>query len=164
MKKISILLTKYTDWISNLVYHLAGVGYTHSSIALSDEPELYYSFNYHGFAIETLEKHRRRGVRHSCCYQLEISDDEYNKLKRSLQHFLEHRENYHYTRLGVLCCALHFPLHWKRHYFCSQFVAEVLESSGAVRLQKDSGCYLPNHLIPILETHPGKIQMIENPV
>lgn len=34
MKQICILLTKYSDWISSLVYYIGGQGYTHSSIAL----------------------------------------------------------------------------------------------------------------------------------
>ena len=63
MKQICILLTKYSDWISSLVYYIGGQGYTHSSIALGDQPTQFYSFNYRGFAVETTEKHRRRGVR-----------------------------------------------------------------------------------------------------
>ena len=67
MKQICILLTKYFDWISSLVYYIGGQGYTHSSIALGDQPTQFYSFNYRGFAVETTEKHRRRGVRCSRC-------------------------------------------------------------------------------------------------
>lgn len=141
MKEIMILLTKYSDWISSMVYHFCGKGYTHVSIALEDEPETYYSFNYRGFAIETLEKHRRRGVNYSRCYRIQIPD--------------------RYTRFGVLCCALHIPLHWKRHYFCSQFVAELLEHSGAVALTKSSSLFLPNHFIALMEAQ-SCCQIIDN--
>lgn len=55
MKQICILLTKYSDWISSLVYYIGGQGYTHSSIALGDQPTQFYSFNYRGFAVETTE-------------------------------------------------------------------------------------------------------------
>ena len=127
MKQICILLTKYSDWISSLVYYIGGQGYTHSSIALGGQPTQFYSFNYRGFAVETTEKHRR---------------------------FLENRENYRYTRLGVLCCVLRLPLYWKNHYFCSQFVAELLSESKALRLSRKPCFYLPNHFIRLLETQP----------
>lgn len=162
--QVSILLTKYSDWISSLVYLFCGSGYTHSSIALEEHPKLYYSFNYRGFALETIEKHRRRGVRHSRCYQIEVSDAIYAEIKKNLNDFKEHQEEYHYTRLGVLCCILHIPFHWKKHYFCSQFVAEILVRSKAVHLETDSACYLPNHLIPLLETQAESIRIVEDPI
>ena len=37
MRQISVLLTKYSDWISTLVYYIGGRGFTHSSIALEED-------------------------------------------------------------------------------------------------------------------------------
>lgn len=53
MRQISVLLTKYSDWISTLVYYIGGRG-THSSIAPEEDETTYYSFNYRGFAVETV--------------------------------------------------------------------------------------------------------------
>ena len=145
MKQICILLTKYSDWISSLVYYIGGQGYTHSSIALGDQPTQFYSFNYRGFAVETTEKHRRRGVRCSRLYRLNVSDTVYERIEERIRYFLENRENYRYTRL---------PLYWKNHYFCSQFVAELLSESKALRLSRKPCFYLPNHFIRLLETQP----------
>lgn len=39
MKKITILLTKYSDWISNMVYIMEGGGYTHASLGLEEEED-----------------------------------------------------------------------------------------------------------------------------
>lgn len=36
MKEITILLTRYSDWISSFVYHVAGHGYTHASLSLGE--------------------------------------------------------------------------------------------------------------------------------
>ena len=145
MRQISVLLTKYSDWISTLVYHIGGHGFTHSSLSLEEDEDTYYSFNYRGFAVETVDKHRRRGVKCSRCIQLQVSDEAYLEIKERIQGILEHRGEYRYTRLGLLCCILHLPFHWKDHYFCSQFVAELLRESGAVPLQQPSCLYLPNH-------------------
>ncbi len=146
MKQICILLTKYSDWISSLVYYIGGQGYTHSSIALGGQPTQFYSFNYRGFAVETTEKHRRRGVRCSRLYRLNVSDTVYERIEERIRYFLENRENYRYTRLGVLCCVLRLPLYWKNHYFCSQFVAELLSESKALRLSRKPCFYLPTIL------------------
>ena len=109
MKQISILLTKYSDWTSRLIHWMSGRGYTHSSIALEDSPERYFSFNHRGFTEETLEKHRRHGVRQSRCYQIQVSDEVYAALESRIQWFLTHRTRFRYSRFGVFCCLLHIP-------------------------------------------------------
>lgn len=144
MKKITILLTKYSDLISSFVYHVAGRGYTHASLGLADEPGVYYSFNYKGFCVETLEKHRRRGVEKSLGCEVEVSDEAYEVLKARIAQFETRRAEMRYTRVGVFFCLLRLPFRWKDHYFCSQFVAELLQASGAVPLKKRAELYLPN--------------------
>lgn len=162
MKEVSILLTKYSDWISSMVYILCGKGYTHASISLEENFDTYYSFNYRGFAVETISKHKKRGVKKSRCYRLEITEQSYKIIKNRIQDMEAHRSAYQYTRIGVLFCLLHIPFHWKRHYFCSQFVAELLESSGAIELSKPSNFFLPNNFIPLLENR--RCPVIDNVV
>ena len=99
MKTVTILLTKYSDVVSTLVYYLCGRGYTHASLSL-DGGEIYYSFNYHGFCKETLDRHRHRGVKKSLAYQLHVSDSAYEGITRSLAVFKAHRAEFGYTRLG----------------------------------------------------------------
>lgn len=113
MRQIYVLLTKYSDWLSAVVCHVSGRGFTHSSISLDEDPDTYYSFNFRGFAVETAEKHRRRGVRNSRCIQLQVSDAAYTRLRMRLLDMLAHRAEYHYTRLGVLFCILRLPFRWK---------------------------------------------------
>ena len=63
MKTISILLTKYSDLVSTFIYSITGRGYTHVSLALGGTETEFYSFNYHGFCVETRERHRKHGVK-----------------------------------------------------------------------------------------------------
>lgn len=164
MKTVSVLLTKYSDWISSIVYHLSGHDYTHASLSLEGNADLFYSFNYRGFCIETLEKHRRRGVTRSLCYQLEVPDAAYDDMKRRISEFEQHREEYRYTRLGLLFAILHIPFCWKKHYICSQFVAELLAGSGAVPLKRYTGVYLPSQFCPELEQLPQLMHITYNPL
>ena len=164
MKQISILLTKYSDWTSRLIHWMSGRGYTHSSIALEDSPERYFSFNHRGFTEETLEKHRRHGVRQSRCYQIQVSDEVYAALESRIQWFLTHRTRFRYSRFGVCCCLLHIPFRRKDQYFCSQFVAELLADSGAVSLSRNPTLFQPNHFIELLEHQPCCVRIVENVV
>ena len=162
MRQISILLTKYSDWISTLIYHVGGRGFTHSSIALEEDQDTYYSFDFRGFAVETVEKHRRRGVKNSRCIRLQVSDRAYRAIKQRIRTMLEHRTSYHYTRLGLLCCILHLPFRWNSHYFCSQFVAELLEGSGAAPLKRAPCFYLPNQFATELLELPACRDVLYN--
>ncbi len=144
MKTITVLLTKYSDWISWIVYHIGAGEYTHASLALEGE-EYFYSFNYRGFCVETLEKHKRRGVEHCLAYELQIPEQSYNKIKNRIEDVLSNREQYSYTRFGLVLAVLRIPFRWNYHYFCSQFVAELLKEFGGVPLKKNVNTYLPNH-------------------
>lgn len=155
MKEIKILLTRYSDTISNIIYYLTSRGYTHASIALEDEPDKFYSFNYKGFAIETLEKHKKRGVQKSRCYTISIPDDAYYFIRGKIDYFIKTKEIWRYSSFGAFCCVLHIPFHLKNHYFCSQFVAELLKQSGAVRFKRPACLFLPNHFIGLMRQQGG---------
>lgn len=84
MKTISIVLTKYSDLLSNLFYIFGGGGYTHISLSLEESGETMYSFNFKGFCTETLAKHRRRGVHKSLACRLQVPDNVYDSWRAVL--------------------------------------------------------------------------------
>lgn len=164
MKKVTILLTKYSDWVSELIYFLCGHGYTHASIGLEEDPDTYYSFNFRGFCTETTEKHRRRGVTVSQSYEVAVSDDAYARIQARVADFRQRRTTMRYTRLGVVFCFLHIPFTWKNHYFCSQFVAETLQATNALPLQKRASLYLPNDFGKELAAGSQLLRVCANPI
>lgn len=164
MKQINVMLTKFSDLGSLFLYIACGFGYTHASIGLAETPGVYYSFNTKGFCEETIPKYRRHGVKKSICYQLNVSDEAYAVVKNYLEEFKQTRKNYQYTMLGTFLC--HFHIRYKRsdRYFCSQFVADLLIRSGAVRLKKIAELYLPNQFRKELEQHRQLNHILYNPV
>jgi hypothetical protein len=66
-------------------------------------------------------------------YELQVSERDIAKMKRVLQAFIRKDKKYFYNILGVLGIALKEPIEFSNSYFCSQFVAEILQRSG-VRL------------------------------
>lgn len=165
MKKISILLTKYSDAISEAVYLCCGRrGYTHASLALEGEAGVFYSFNFRGFCVETVEKHRRRGVSKSLCYELYVTDEAYSVLRERIGHFRAHAGEYRYTRLGVFLALLGIPFSLPRRYICSQFVAELLQQARVLPRERASSLFLPCHFPAELDRCCCVCRRILNPV
>lgn len=162
MHTISILLTKYSDLGSTLLYSITGFGYTHVSISLNDETGCYYSFNYRGFAVESEEKHRRKGVNRSARIQIEVSAEAYNYLQNEIHFFKENRESYRYCHLGVVLAVLKIPFEKKQCYFCSQFVAQLLVRSKSILLRKNANTYLPNHFLKELTNSKSHKETLYN--
>ena len=131
MKTISIVLTNYPSHLSSFMETVYGYEYTHASICLDAMNEKMYSFNYKGFCMETVSKYKRHGVEKSISFQLQVTDAAFERLQNKIEQFVENREDFCYSSIGVVFCFVHIPFKRKKHYFCSQFVAEILAESGA---------------------------------
>jgi len=146
-KRIYILLTRHLDNFSKL-FRLVTLGqntYTHASIGMGDSPE-YYSFCTNGFRLEKPFKWKnpKRGATPCALLQLTVSQEVYSEIECRIRQFMVEKEHYRYSFLGLMLCLLGFSVKRKNHYFCSQFVSELLTLSGAARLHKPSPLYLPD--------------------
>lgn len=151
---IVVLFTCYKDMASDFIYYISGKGYTHASIALEENPEYYYSFNSKGFRKEYPQRYKKRMRDKSASFYLEISEESYQKIRKRLMEMEAQTERYRYTRIGVLFCLLRIAWHRKDHYFCSEFVSELLRMAEGIQLRKKSSLYLPQHLARELEGMP----------
>lgn len=163
MKTIYILLTRSGTLLSKLVYAATGASYTHASMAFDAELNcLYSSTRKNGYTMfpagpskEYLNKgvFRLRDDAPCALYALEVSDEAYFRALHRAEEFMRHSEKYSFNTLGLILCGLHIRWQRRRHYFCSQFVSEVLEQSGALALPKDSTLMHPNDyaLLPQLK-------------
>ena len=154
MKTLYIFLTRSGTLLSNLVYSLTGAQYTHISLAFDEDLSTLYSSTrkngYTMFPAGPSREYLNRGVflmreNIPCAlYALEVTDEAYIRAKRRTQHMMHHGELYRFNSLGLLLCWMRIRWQRRRHYFCSQFVSEVLEKSGAMELPKDSTLMHPN--------------------
>lgn len=88
---------------------------------------------------------------------MEVSQKIYEAVKHTIHGFISKKYLYHYAKLGVILGLFHIPIIRKHHYFCSQFVAEVLESTDAAHLEKSSALYYPCDLMKL----PNKTKIFE---
>ena len=154
MKTLYIFLTRSGTLLSNLVYRLTGAQYTHISLAFDEDLSTLYSSTrkngYTMFPAGPSREYLNRGVflmreNIPCAlYALEVTDEAYTRAKRRTQHMMHHGELYRFNSLGLLLCWMHIRWQRRRHYFCSQFVSEVLQKSGALELPKPSTLMHPS--------------------
>lgn len=152
MRKVAILLTNYSDWFARFVCNISKNRYSHASISIDEEEEIFYSFNTNGFVVEKPKKRIPKSrIPGSVCIRIQVPEDTYKRIKDEIQHFMEQRERYSYSVVGVVLCVLQIPHKIRNQYFCSQFVAEVLAKAGAVQLKKRETLYLPGQLLDGIE-------------
>ena len=157
---IYILLTRSGTCFSRLIHLATQDDYTHASIGLDGPSGPFYSFarKYEhlllpaGLVEETVTPHRRAVP--CCLYELTVTEDTYFRLRARLDEMYAQRELYHYNLLGTLACWLRLPLQRRNHYFCSQFVAAVLEECGALDLPKSPALLRPADFCQVRELRP----------
>ena len=148
-RKIHILLSDFRDRGSKIIAAMTGCSYPHASIGLEEYMNTFYSFVTKGFIVESITRYVKPGREPYPCelYSLEVSDRVYMRIKAILTYFVKFKPYMHYSKLGVAFSLLHIPyIPSPLGFFCSHFVAHVLEGSGAVTLRKSSRKYFSGDL------------------
>ena len=163
MKTIYILLTRSGTLLSNLVYAVTGANYTHASLAFDEDLSCLYSSTrkngYTMFPAGPSREYLNRGVFRlrenvpCALYALDVSDEAYIRARRRAEHMMAHGSLYRFNVIGLALCGMHIRWKRRRHYFCSQFVSEVLEKSGAMELPKHSTLMHPNDYTTLQDLH-----------
>lgn len=158
---ISILFSTYTDFISRLIALFSGFDCTHVSISLDNEDEYFYAFNTKGFRKEYPRKHKKR-TKENVCLRMQISEAQYKKIRNRLNKFERKKHKYSYDYLGIFLCLFRLHRRTEFKYFCSSFVAELLEKAEVVSLEKKNTRYLPSQLKRELLLCPLLIGIAQN--
>ena len=146
-RTVYILLTRSETYFSRLIRLATRADYTHASIGLEGPTGPFYSFARKdprmmlpaGLIQERMGKGFFALHPQSPCrlYELQVSEHTYRAICRRVEAMYEEKELYHYNLLGTVAAFFQVGS-WKRshHYFCSQFVAELLVDSGAAELPR----------------------------
>ena len=89
-----------------------------------------------------------------CLYELQVDGDTYRRLRRRLLAMYARRGQYGYNLLGAVSCWLELPLRRRDRYFCSQFVADLLQGSGAAVFPKPPALLRPMDLCQLEGLRP----------
>lgn len=155
MKHIYILLTKTKSFPSRIVGFFTRATYTHVSIGFEDEPDVFYSFSRlrasfpfpGGLTFESpdsgfLGSHGEAPCRLLC---IEASDKAAEIARMRVRRMMKNRSLFRYNFFGCITCYFGIEYRRKGYYFCSQFVGEILEKSGAARFGKSTSLLKPDN-------------------
>lgn len=145
-RTIYLVCSKTGTWLSTLITLFSRIQYPHASISFDESFERMYTFGRTrpcnpvsgGFAIENLNE----GVykNHSDCscaiYRIAVTQQQYEASRRLVEEFIRNKGMYRYSLLGLVGVLFNIPIKRSDHYFCSQFVAEVLIKSEVVSSSK----------------------------
>ena len=153
MKSIYILLTRSNTVLSRIVHLFTAARYTHASIAFDRDLQTVYSSSRKNgrtlFPAGPCREYLERGYwgKHDqtpcVLYELQVDDQVYHAALREVERILSNQRKYHFNILGLLLCQMNIPFRRRHHFFCSQFVGQVLDLSGALVLPKDPSVIKP---------------------
>lgn len=154
MKSIYIMLTRSETILSRLVYLVTRDTYTHASISFDENLSIIYSSSRKdghtifpaGPCQESLSNGYYSSHHQIPCavYELKVENNTYEAALREVDAIMKESKLYHFNILGLLLCHLGIPYRRKHHFFCSEFVGEILCRSKAFHLPKDSSLMRPN--------------------
>lgn len=140
LNKVYIVLTQTNTYPARIIRFYTNEPYAHASIAFDEDLEEMYSFArrgiYNPFNAGFIREYIDKGVfgrfdSTTCSiYQLQITAEQYLRLRREIEVFKQNKEAYSYNYLGLLGAAFNIPIRSRQRYFCSQFVAYILKKSG----------------------------------
>lgn len=155
-KKIYILLTDTSTILTKIIKLYTKKPYNHASIAFDANLTNVYSFGRKiprnpfigGFVKEDIHSCLFRQA--SCAiYTFSVTEEEWKKMNRYIQKIEEEKNNYRYNFIGLFGFLFNRPINRKRAFFCSQFVASVLQKSNLIDINTNLALIKPSD-IPLL--------------
>ena len=160
-KNIYLIFTKTGTWLSRFISAFSDMKYVHSSISFDSSFKKMYSFGRTnpdnpfsgGFVEEDLQGGIYEKFSQTQCliYKVQVTDEQYHSLKKQLSRFQNDAENYHYNLIGLMGAKIGYPIQRKNHYFCSQFVSELLINSNLYDMTKNPALVAPEDLYDVAD-------------
>ena len=140
MKKVYIVLTYTGTILSKVVKLYTRKEYSHVSISLDENLEKMYSFGrenpylilpagfvHEGVDVGTFKRFKRTKT---AIYSLQVSDEQYENLKKEIDKFNKDKENYDFNIMGLFTAMFRVKLRREKKLYCAEFVKVVLDDAG----------------------------------
>ena len=140
MKKIYIVLSQTGTILSRIIKFYTKQMYNHVSIALDENLEELYSFGrlnpYNAFIGGFVKEgiHTGTFARFSKTvaevYSLEVTENEYQKIKDEIKNIQDNKEKYKFNIAGMFLVSIHKKIERKNCFYCAEFVKHILKQAG----------------------------------
>lgn len=144
-KDIYLVLSQSRTNFAKVIRFYTKEPYAHVSISFDEELEHMYSFGRKrmtnpfagGFVQERIDEGTyARYAEKVCIYKISISNEQYMKLREYIDEFEKNKEKHTYNIAGIAGVVVGIPIKRRYKYFCSQFVAYILQNSGIDLIDK----------------------------
>lgn len=158
MRNIYILISRPNSLVSSLIAFFTHAEYSHISVAYDRELHSLCSFarKYHfplpgGIVTENENGMLRKPLKNANCIILSasVSENMFEAVRSRIDNMLLNRNKYHYFLRGLFFCRLGIETHRENYYFCSQFVAEMLNCAGIRGIPKPPSLMQPLDFLKI---------------
>lgn len=140
MKKIYIVLAHTETLLSRIIKMKTGAEYTHVSISLDEDLKNMYSFGRKYSYIAFLGGFVKEGADFGTfkrfynteisIYELEVSDEVYEKICQKIEYIKVHKDEYKFNILGLFLAGFEKKRKLDKTYYCAEFVKLLMEKSG----------------------------------
>lgn len=170
-KKIYIIFTDTGTLFTKLIKLYTKKSLNHVSVSFDDQLKEIYSFGrkkpYNPFIGGFVKEKIAEGLfkKASCAiYSFTISDWEYEQMQKKVRQMEAEKELYKYNLLGLFAIIFNYQLNRKYAFFCSQFVATILNEKMGV-LDKPASLCKPQDLMRMKDLqliYQGKLHLYPN--
>lgn len=139
MKQVYLVLSYTGTILSKIVRFYTKKEYSHVSISLDKDLKKMYSFGrlnpYNafigGFVHESLDEgtFKRFYKTETTIYEVDITDEQYEKLLKLITYFEKKKELFKFNILGLFAVPFNIKVKRKRSFYCAEFVKYALERS-----------------------------------
>ncbi len=139
MKGIYIVLSHTGTFLSKIIKSFTKDEFSHVSISLDIDAKEMYSFGrlraYNafiaGFVHEYINKGTFRRFRNTRAkiYYLEVTNEEYCKVRNIIEKMKEDKEKYKFNILGLFAAGFHKKVKKRSSFYCAEFVKYVLDEA-----------------------------------
>ncbi len=139
MKEIYIVLTHTGTVLSKIVRAYTKKQFSHVSIALDKDLQQMYSFGrlkpsnpfFAGLVHEYIHKGTFKRFYNTTTkiYSLEVTDEQYDKIKEVIDKMYEQKEKYKFNILGLFAVAFNIKVRRENTLYCAEFVKYLFDAS-----------------------------------
>lgn len=165
---IWIVLTGTGTWLSRIIQCFTNAPLNHASISFDHHLREVYSFGRKDVSNPFSGGLVRENLRapffytsHCAIYRLEVSTEKYKLMVHLVQQMMDDQDRYKYDLLGMMGMLFRIRIDRADAYFCSYFVASILEQAGLHPVGKPPQLVTPcdfSHSEDLEEIYQGSLE------
>lgn len=167
-KTVYIILTNTGTLFSKAIGVYTRKDLNHASIAFDEKLNEMYSFGRKnknnpfvaGFIRENVSEGLFKQAK-CAIFSCKVTTEEFTRMRNKIQNIERNKELYKYNLIGLFGVAMNKEIQRERAFFCSQFVATILNEIESPKLQVAPCLVQPHHIAQLSSLklmYEGKLQ------